>query len=203
MTQAKTKPLSFQEFLEQYPDGQGKYELIDGDMIEMRATRGHDNVARFIWKIFDREIEKSKLNYIVDRTILVKAITSEGRERGRIPDVSVVDKNIWNNNLSDYNALIEPLQLAVEVTSTNWEDDYIDKLDEYQRLGIAEYWIVDYQAIASATYLGNPKLPTIFIYSLVDSQYRINKFTQNDYLISPIFPDLQLTVEQVIASQLA
>ena len=48
MTQAKTKPLSFQDFLEQYPDGRGKYELIAGDMIEMRVTRGHDNVARFI-----------------------------------------------------------------------------------------------------------------------------------------------------------
>jgi Uma2 family endonuclease len=203
MTQAKTKPLSFQEFLEQYPDGQGKYELIDGDMIEMRATRGHDNVARFIWKTFDREIEKSKLNYIVDRTILVKVITSEGREQGRIPDVSVVDKNIWNNNLSDYNALIEPLQLAVEVTSTNWEDDYIDKLDEYQRLGIAEYWIVDYQAIAPVKYLRNPKLPTISIYCLIDNQYKVNRFTQNDYLISPTFPHLQLTVQQVIASQIA
>ena len=41
-----------------------------------------------------------------------------------------------------------PIQLAVEVTSTNWEDDYLDKLEEYQRLGIAEYWIVDYLAIA-------------------------------------------------------
>jgi Uma2 family endonuclease len=28
----------------------------------------------------------------------------------------------------------------------NWDNDYIDKLDEYQRLGILEYWIVDYLA---------------------------------------------------------
>ncbi|GAX44610.1 hypothetical protein NIES4075_56290 [Tolypothrix sp. NIES-4075] len=37
--------------------------------------------------------------------------------------------------------LIEPIQLAVEVVSTNWEDDYVDKLDKYQRLGIA--WFLD------------------------------------------------------------
>jgi Uma2 family endonuclease len=60
----------------------------------------------------------------------------------------------------------EPIQLAVEVVSTNWEDDYIDKLDEYQRLGIAEYWIVDYLAIGSRNYLGNPKVPTVFVYQL-------------------------------------
>jgi Uma2 family endonuclease len=46
--------------------------------------------------------------------------------------------------LSDYAAFTEPIQLAVEVVSTNWEDDYEDKLDEYERLGIAEYWIIDY-----------------------------------------------------------
>jgi hypothetical protein len=27
--------------------------------------------------------------------------------------------------------------------STNWRDDYLMKLGEYEKLGIAEYWIVD------------------------------------------------------------
>lgn len=203
MTQAVTKPLSFQQFLEQYPNELGRYELIDGEMIEMRATRGHDNVARFIGKNLDREVERLGLNYVVDRNILIQTMTSEGKEQGRIPDVSVVNKIIWNNNISDYNALTEPLQLAVEVTSTNWEDDYLKKRDEYQRLGIAEYWIVDYQGIASINYLGNPKIPTIFIYHLVDHQYQMNRFIGEDYIVSPTFPELQLTVNQIITAQIA
>ncbi|MCZ0905316.1 Uma2 family endonuclease, partial [Microcoleus sp. HI-ES] len=81
-------------------------------------------------------------------------------------DVGVVKASVWNSNVRGYGALTEPIQLAVEVTSTNWEDDYVDKLDEYQRLGICEYWIVDYLAIASRAYLGNPKIPTVFVYSL-------------------------------------
>ncbi|NET47018.1 Uma2 family endonuclease [Okeania sp. SIO2B3] len=31
-----------------------------------------------------------------------------------------------------------PIQLAVEVTATNWEDDYVDKLDEYKSLRITD-----------------------------------------------------------------
>lgn len=62
--------------------------------------------------------------------------------------MSVVSASQYNSNVLAYGALIEPIQLAVEVTSTNCDDDYIDKLDEYQRLGIPEYWI------------DKPKLPT-------------------------------------------
>lgn len=90
---------------------------------------------------------------------------SDGRTQGRHPDVSVVDQVLWDSNPLAYSALSEPLQLAVEVVSTNWEDDDVDKLDEYQRLGIKEYWIVDYLAIASRSYLGNPKVPTVLFIS--------------------------------------
>jgi Uma2 family endonuclease len=32
--------------------------------------------------------------------------------------------------------------LIVEVTSTNWEDDYARKLEAYESMGIQEYWII-------------------------------------------------------------
>ena len=81
---------------------------------------------------------------------------------------------------------------------TNWDDDYIDKLDEYERLGIKEYWIVDYLAIASLNYLGNPKIPTVFVYYLVDGKYQVQSFQGQDTIISNIFPELKLTVAQII-----
>lgn len=114
--------------------------------------------------------------------------------------MSVVSASQWNSNVLAYGALIEPIQLAVEVTSTNWDDDYVDKLDEYQRLGIIEYWIVDYLAIASRAYLGNPKLPMIFVYQLLEGQYQVQKFTSNDRIISTTFPELAVTVKEVVAA---
>lgn len=84
--------------------------------------------------------------------------------------------------------------------STNWEDDYVDKLDEYQRLGIQEFWIVDYLAIASRAYLGNPKQSTVFVYQLINDAYQVRSFTGGDRIVSPTFSELELTVEQIVAS---
>lgn len=135
--------LTFDQFLEQCPD-EGLYELVDGEIVEVRATRNHDDVADFILFSFNDEIRRLNLNYVVKTTAVFRTITADGIEQGRKPDVSLIDKDVWRSNRSAYSALGEPIQLAIEVTSTNWEDDYIDKLDEYQRLGIIEYWIVDY-----------------------------------------------------------
>ncbi|MEG4857705.1 Uma2 family endonuclease [Microcoleus sp. K1-B6] len=199
MVQTKTK-LTFADFLEKYPDGSGIYELVNGEIVKVEATRAHKNVARFLVKSFDRESDRLGLDYIVDKDIVLRTVTASGQEQGRNPDVGVVKASVWNSNVRGYGALTEPIQLAVEVTSTNWEDDYVDKLDEYQRLGVCEYWIVDYLAIASRAYLGNPKNPTVFVYSLENGSYLVQSFTGNERIISKTFPELEITVEQLVLS---
>ncbi len=200
MIQISSKKLTFEEFLQQYPDGDGIYELVNGKIIPVEPTRAHKNIARYLVRRFDKEIERLGLDYIVDKDIIIKTLTADGEERGRNPDVSVVSQSLWNANVLAYGAITEPIQVAVEVVSTNWEDDYVDKLDEYQRLGIPEYWIVDYLAIASRAYLGNPKVSSVFVYQLIDNQYQAQKFSGNDQIISPTFPELKLTVEEVFAA---
>ncbi|MBD2357768.1 Uma2 family endonuclease [Tolypothrix sp. FACHB-123] len=200
MVQIPVQKITFADFLEQYPDGSGIYELVNGEIIKVEPTRAHKNVARFLMLGFNDEIRRLELDYIADKDVVVRTFSSTGEEQGRNPDVGVVKASQWNINVLAYGALIDPIQLAVEVTSTNWDDDYIDKLDEYQRLGILEYWIVDYLAIASRAYLGNPKLPTVFVYQLIDGQYQVQKFTGNDRIISATFPELQITVKQIIAA---
>jgi Uma2 family endonuclease len=194
--------LDFGQFLQQRPDD-GIYELVNGEIVKVEAIRARKNVARYLMFGFHDEIRRLQLDYIVDKDIVIRTVTNRGDQRGRNPDVSVVSASLWNSNVTTYGALIDAIQLAVEVTSTNWEDDYIDKLEEYENLGIKEYWIVDYLAIASRSYLGHPKLPTIFVYELIDGKYQVKAFTGTEKIISPTFSELNVTVEEVIkASQI-
>ncbi|PHJ61111.1 hypothetical protein VF14_04390 [Nostoc linckia z18] len=192
--------LTFDDFLEQCPE-EGLYELVDGEIVEVRATRNHDDVADFTLFGFNNEIRRLNLNYVVNNTAVLRTLTANGIEQGRKPDVSVIDKDVWRSNRSAYSALEEPIQLAIEVTSTNWEDDYIDKLDEYQRLGIKEYWIVDYLAIGSREYLGNPKVPTVFVFLLdAEGKYQRTDFRGSERIVSQTFPELTLTAEQILTA---
>ncbi|HBB35454.1 MAG TPA: hypothetical protein DDZ80_06560 [Cyanobacteria bacterium UBA8803] len=198
MTPTTKQKLTFDQFLEQCPE-EGFYELVDGKIVEVRSTRNHDDVANFLLFSLNDEIRRLNLNYVVNNTAVIRTVTQDGTEQGRKPDVSVIDRDVWRSNRSDYNALEESIELAVEVTSTNWDDDYIDKLGEYQRLGIIEYWIVDYLAIASREYLGNPKIPTVFVFLLdPDGKYKCTKFRGDERIVSPTFPELRLTAEQVL-----
>jgi len=191
--------LSFEQFVKQLPDEEGRYELVNGEIVRILPIRLHEDLADFLVKQFDKEIDRVPLNYRVSGRIMVRTLTSNGREQGRHPDVSVIDKTLWESKPFAYSAITEPLQLVVEVVSTNWEDDYIDKLDEYQRLGISEYWIVDYLALGSRDYLGNPKVPTVFVYLLDENRvYQMTAFRGNERIISRTFPELALTAEQVL-----
>ncbi len=190
--------LTLQEFVTHLPDEEGRYELVNGEIMRILPTRLHEDKADLILRKFDREVERLQLNYRVSGRIMIGTQTSEGKEQGRQPDVTVVDKTVWETYPTAYSALLEPPQLVVEVVSNNWENDYIDKLDEYQRLGIPEYWIVDYLAVGSRKYLGNPKEPAILICTLEKGQYKINRYREKDSLVSLTFPDLKITVAEIL-----
>jgi Uma2 family endonuclease len=67
-------------------------------------------------------------------------------------------------------------------------------------LGIAEYWIVDYLAIGSRNYLGNPKVPTVFVYHLdANGVYQSSAYKDSDRIVSPTFPEVELTVDQILS----
>jgi Uma2 family endonuclease len=89
------------------------------------------------------------------------------------------------------------IKLAIEVVSKNWQDDYLMKLGEYEKLGINEYWIVDYLGLGGRRYIGNPKQPTILVYHLVEGEYILNLFRDENVVASPTFPELNLRAEQI------
>jgi Uma2 family endonuclease len=193
-----TKPkLTFANFLAQCPD-EGRFEFVNGEIVEMVNTRQHKIIADFLMKKIDQEIDRLNLNWVVTQNVPMRTVNKKGNEQGRVPDVSVIDRTLWRSAPTDYAALTEPIQLAVEVVSTNWENNYVDKLYEYEKLGIKEYWIVDYLAIASRALIGDPKFPTISVYTLnEENQYTLQQFRDQEKIISLTFAELQIAPAQI------
>ncbi len=137
--------LSFEEYLS-YDDGTNKlYELVDGKLIESKdASFLHSDIIDFIADCFKAIAREYKLDIKV-KTGDVGVRT--GMNSSRIPDISVIDGQVWKSYRRDKSAVIEDgLMLAVEVVSPGIEQisrDYTDKAIEYQNTGIPEYWIVD------------------------------------------------------------
>ena len=95
----------------------------------------------------------------------------------------------------------QTIKLAVEVVLTNWRDDYLVKMADYESLGIQEYWIVEHDlGIGGRRYIGNPKQPTLTVFTLVDGEYELQQFCGNDRLLSLTFPALELTAAQIFAA---
>ena len=117
------------------------------------------------------------------------------------PDIAVLDKKALSNEpMWEKHSTItkgEAVKLAVEVVSSNWQNDYLMKLFEYEKLGITEYWIVDYLGLGGKQFIGNPKQPTIFVYGMVDGEYKAKMFRGSDKIESSIFPELNLSAQQI------
>ena len=89
------------------------------------------------------------------------------------------------------------VRLIVEVVSTNWSDDYALKQDDYELLDIKEYWIADYLGLGGRKFIGKPKQPTMSIYQLINGEYQVNQFRGDERIVSPTFPELNLTANQI------
>ncbi len=80
----------------------------------------------------------------------------------------------------------------MKVVSTNWRDDYLIKLGDYEALGIPEYWIADYLGTGGRRYIGTPKQPTFTVCMLVDNEYDWRQFRSDQNINSQTFPGLAL-----------
>ncbi|MGB3513937.1 MAG: Uma2 family endonuclease [Microcoleaceae cyanobacterium] len=205
MTQAisKTELMTLDEFLEWYPEDGKIYELHKGVIFEMQPTGTHEQVISFLTIEFGTQIKSLQLPYLLVTQCIIKSINTDNS--GFNPDVTILDKNalknepMWKKRATISNG--ETVKLVVEVVSTNWQDNYAMKVVEYENLGIAEYWIVDCLALGGRRFIGNPKQPTISVYQMVDGEYEVKMFRGSDKIESSIFPELNLTAEQIFEAR--
>ncbi|MFM6899181.1 MAG: Uma2 family endonuclease, partial [Microcystis panniformis] len=68
------------------------------------------------------------------------------KETGYNPDLLLINRqNLINEPLWEKKSTLingESIPLVIEVVSSNWRDDYGDKLVDYEAISIKEYWIV-------------------------------------------------------------
>lgn len=205
MTQALTKPIKKKEFLGWIPENSSKrYELHNGAIVEMAQPLGeHEDIVGFLVEKIAVEYVRNGLPYSIPKTALVQSAISESCYS---PDLLLLNRPalklepLWKKYSTVEFA--DSIPLVIEVVSSNWRDDYHKKLGEYEEIGIKEYWIVDYLAFGGKKFIGNPKQPTISVNQLVDGEYQVSQFRGNDLIISPTFPELNLTAQQIFDSGL-
>ncbi|WP_392531538.1 Uma2 family endonuclease [Nostoc sp. C117] len=204
MTQTLPKLVTFEQFIEWYPSNGARYELHKGVIVEMPPPTGeHENVVGFLAAQITFQFLQMGLPFRIPKTAFVK---TQSNNSTYSPDILLLNHNnlvnepLWSKQSTVIQAASIPL--AVEVISTNWRDDYYDKFRDYEEMGIPEYWIVDYAAIGGKRFTGNPKQKTITICELVDGDYQMTVFRGNNFIASPLFPQLNLTAQQIFDSAL-
>ena len=86
-----------------------------------------------------------------------------------------------------------------EVVSSNWQNDYARKLEDYALLGIPEYWIADYQGLGGELFIGRPKQPTLTL-CILNSEGRYDRqlLRGDQRITSSVFPNLNLTAKAIL-----
>ena len=127
-----------EEFFKLTPESNSeRYELINGDVLALASpTEIHQ---RLIGNLF----------------FAIKSFINNSKGKCE-PFVSPFDVKLDDENVVQPDVLVicDPSQLdgkrcngapdfIIEITSSNYAHDYIDKLELYRRTGVREYWIVD------------------------------------------------------------
>ncbi|NEQ75044.1 MAG: Uma2 family endonuclease [Okeania sp. SIO2C9] len=199
MTYTSSKQLNFEEFIAQYGDNT-RYELIDGELRDIEPTGPHEAVAGSIAGRIYLEIFRNNFNWLIPKNCLIKPLYTE--TTALRSDVIVLDKieltqePLWQKDPVICNG--STIKLVAEVVSTNWQDDYARKVEEYAFLNIPEYWIIDFRALGGLQFIGNPKQPTFTICQLLNGVYQQQQYRLGEPIYSDLFPNLKLRLDEVM-----
>ncbi|MEZ2231100.1 Uma2 family endonuclease [Microcoleus sp.] len=187
-TTTATRKLTLEEYLV-YDDGTDtKYELIDGELVEMPPESDRNNLISLYLLVEFFKFVPIKLIRHKDTEIVVTG----NRTRVRFPDLIILTEELFaaiDGRRATITQDMPPPALVVEVVSpgkVNEDRDYRYKRSEYAARGIPEYWIVD------------PSQAKVTVLIWVDGLYEEAVFQGSNAIASTTFPDLKLTVAQVL-----
>jgi len=184
-----TKKLTLEEYLA-YDDGTDtKYELVDGELVEMPPESDKNNlISLYLLSEFLKFVPIQLIRH-KDTEIVVTG----NRTRVRLPDLMILTEELFVALGGGRATITQDLPspaLVVEVVSpgkVNEDRDYRYKRSEYAARGIPEYWIID------------PGKEQVTLLTLIDGLYEETVFQGRSRIASATFPNLKLTAAQVLA----
>lgn len=190
-----TKKLSFNDYLALKDiDYEGCAELVDGELIELPPESGINTEIAAIWFAALLASGVSTLHLKMGNCEVQTPVLERGDAANRFPDVVVIreEHRSLTRNRMTITLDMPPPRFVLEVVSpgeTNRHRDYVRKRAQYAAVGIPEYVIVD------------PEDQTVTVLILQQGTYQESGcYRDAEQVISPTFPALALTVDQLFAS---
>ena len=187
MTVTTTRKMTFEEYLT-YEDGTDqRYEFNNGELlVEVSpASVFHNDLMMFFAFFLQSAINEFNHPYCVR----VNSTEISNGKRTRRPDVLVMTLEQKKSLGNQPDILYKPCLLVVEIVSPTCRTvDTVEKRQEYAEFGIPEYWIIDFL------------LGTFSVLTLADGVYTEKICKDSDRIISDIFPNISLSMNQVMAN---
>lgn len=191
MTTVKTV-MSLQDYL-RYDDGTDTpHTLVNGEIVAVPAASDLNNViALYVLSILLQVVPVQRLRRGTE------LVVSGSRATTRIPDLMVIGEDLETVLAGSSRSIIlldmPSPEFVLEVVSPgveNIERDYRHKRAEYAARKIPEYWIID------------PIQAQVVVLSLVTGLYEEAVFRGLEVIVSPLYPTLALTAEQILRAGL-
>ena len=191
-TIAVQRRMSLAEYLEYDSDTDRWYELEDGLLIDMSGENPLNPCIAAMLLFLFHDLGMARILLTIGHQVEVRSSYATCRQ----PDLIVHTIESRRAILSGDKVLLlgsPPPLLVVEVASSTLTDaksrkrDYEHKPREYADRGIPELWIVD------------PDRAWVQVGTLVDGAYQFQTFKGEAAIVSPTFPELNLTAAIVLA----
>ena len=191
-TEAKSRMMTFEDYLA-YDDGtDSRYEWIDGVLVEMPTESELNAWISFALQLYfiNAGLIKPRLTHRYSCELEVPVLKSK-QARNRFPDLIILRPEHIELTQKRLTIRLDmpPPELVVEVVSpgkVNRDRDYEEKRDQYEAREIPEYWLIDSEQ------------QVVMVLTLKDGSYQEAMFSGSDLIVSSTFPDFALTAEQVL-----
>ncbi|MCC3419801.1 MAG: Uma2 family endonuclease [Microcoleus sp. PH2017_01_SCD_O_A] len=183
--------LTFEEYRVYQGDPDVQYELYKGKLIPMAtASALHTSICEYLVYKLQRYLAEHNLDLVVKTSVGVRTENATSC----IPDVLVCTQSLWEQILAQPGSGIldlgETPLLVVEVVSENRRADYMIKRAQYELANVPEYCIVDPKC-------GKQKI-RILAFIEGEDGYTHTDFFPGEEIISVVFPDLVLSVDEIL-----